>query len=324
MNNLTLKDLCEKFDYSFIEFLHQNFDKDTSVSKIKDNKTNQFSILKILGPNANDHVKTAFSNEIEFYNGNTSVYAPKMLFSGENFLIIEFFPSVSLREFIKSNFFKNNFNNNLFCELIQNISNVMDKFFKIENKIFVAKNSQIQFISNTLFDRIGNLISSGPEFTESSKFEQFVIRQFFKFSSKKLKNIIEKIVENLVSNDMMIMNNMGHYDLHSENILVGKTCKIIDFGNYKKPGIWISDLLYFYSTIYASFSSNEIYQKRILELSFSYICSIEPSLKKTNFFQLVNLFCLAADSNSRFRIKNQGLKIFKLLKFVLTVYNLKI
>ena len=324
MNNLILKDLCEKFGYSFIEFLHQNFDKDTSVSKIINNKTSQFSILKILGPNSNDDVKIAFLNEIEFYKRNSSLCAPKMLFSGENFLIIEFFPSVSLREFIESNFFQNNFDDNKFNELIENISNVLDQFFKIENQIFVAKENQIQLISNTLFDRIGNLISSGPEFTKSSKFEQFVIRQFFKFSSRKLKSNIEKIVINLISNDVMVMNDIGHYDLHSENVLVGKTCKIIDFGNYKKPGIWISDLLYFYSTIYASFSSNEVYQKQISELAFSYICSIEPALKKINISELVNLFCFAADSNSRFRIANGGLKFFKLLKFVMTVYNFKI
>jgi Ser/Thr protein kinase RdoA (MazF antagonist) len=66
----------------------------------------------------------------------------------------------------------------------------------------------------------------------------------------------------------MMMNDIGHYDLHSENVLVGKTCKIIDFGNYKKPGIWISDLLYFYSTIYASFSSNDIYQKKNFKTDF--------------------------------------------------------
>jgi len=324
MSNIILKDLCEKFDYSFIEFLHQNFDKDSSVSKIKNNKTNQFSILKILGPNANNNVKTAFSNEIEFYKRNSSLSAPKMLFSGENFLIIEFFPSVPVREFIKSNFFQNNFNDNTFSELIENISNVLDQFFKIENKIFMPKENQIQLISDTLFDRIGNLISSGPEFTESSKFEKFVIRQFFKLSSRKLKNLIEKIVTNLISNNVMMMNDIGHYDLHSENVLVGKTCKIIDFGNYKKPGIWISDLLYFYSTIYASFSSNDIYQKKILKLTFSYICSIDPTLKKTNIFKLLNLFCSAADSNSRFRVANQGLKIFKLLKFVRIVYTLKI
>ena len=269
MSNIVLKDLCEKFDYSFIEFLHQNFDKDSSVCKIKNNKTNQFYILKILGPSANNNVKTAFSNEITFYKTNSSLCAPKMFFSGENFLIIEFFPSVPVREFIELNFFQNNFNDNTFSELTENISNVLDQFFKIENKIFVPKENQIQLISDTLFDRIGNLISSGPEFTESSKFEQFIIRQFFKLSSRKLKNLIEKIVTNLISNNVMIMNDIGHYDLHSENVLVGKTCKIIDFGNYKKPGIWISDLLYFYSTIYASFSSNDIYQKKILKLAFS-------------------------------------------------------
>lgn len=320
---MILKDLCEKFDYSFIEFLHQNYDKDSSVSKIKNNKTNQFSILKILGPNANNNVKTAFSNEIEFYKTNLSLCAPKMLFSGENFLIIEFFPSVSLREFIESNFFQNDFTDNSFSELIENISNVLDQFFKIENKIFVPKQNQSQFISNILFDRIGNLISSGPEFTQSSKFEQFVIRQFFKLISSKLRNNLVKITDNWISNNLMIINDIGHYDLHSENILIGDTCKIIDFGNYKKPGIWISDILYFYATLYASFSTKNNYQKKILESLFLYIMSLEPKLKNTNILSLINLFCFAADSNSRFRILNNGLKLLKLLKFIKSVYSLK-
>jgi len=321
MNDILIKELCEKFNYSFVEFLHQNFDKDTSVSKIKDNRTNQFLVLKFLGANVNNDIRTTFLNEIEFYKKGPFTFSPKMLFEGENFLIIEFFSGVTLREFIESNFFKKKIDDDSFTVILKKISNVLNQFFTTENRIFEAKNDSV-FISNILFDRIGNLISSGPEYTQSSKFEQFVIRQFFKFISSKLKHNIMKIVENLISNNVMLMNDIGHYDLHSENILIGDTCKIIDFGNYKKPGIWISDILYFYATLYACFSSKNDYQKKILDSVFSYIVTMEPRLKKMNIMALVNLFCFAADSNSRFRIMNKGLRIFKLFKFIKYVYSL--
>jgi len=323
MTDTLIDELCEKFDYSFIEFVHQNFDKDTSVSKIKDNKTNQFLILKILGSNANNNVKIAFLNEIEFYKNNSSLFSPKMFFEGKNFLIIDFFSGVSLRQFIELNFFKNKINDNSFTIMVNKILNILNQFFITENRIFEAKNNDAGLISDILFDRIGNLISSGPEFTQSSKFEQFIIRQFFKLISSKLKHNLAKITDKWISNNLMIMNEIGHYDLHSENILIGDTCKIIDFGNYKKPGIWISDILYFYATLYASFSTKNNYQKKILDSVFLYIINLEPKLKNTNILSLINLFCFAADSNSRFRILNNGLKLLKLLKFIKSVYSLK-
>ena len=47
-----------------------------------------------------------------------------------------------------------------------------------------------------MFDRIGNLIASGPEFAKPIKFEQFVMRQFYKiiqsYLKKKFFNITTK------------------------------------------------------------------------------------------------------------------------------------
>ena len=49
--------------------------------------------------------------------------------------------------------------------------------------------------------------------------------------------------------------------------------------NYKKPGIWISDILYFYATLYASFSTKNNYQK-ILILNMNKECFSNVFLSK--------------------------------------------
>ena len=317
-----INQLCEKYNFTFIEFLHQNFDKDTSVSKIQNKQTKKFAILKILGPKANEDVKNAFKNEVAFYNSGENLFAPKMFFQGNEFLIIDFFDGISLREYIHENFLKNKIDEETFSTLVKEISFTLDQFFSSGKGIFNGKQSDAKIISDTLYDRIGNLVSSGPEFTQPSKFEQFVIRQFYKLISSKLKKNLTKIVNDWILNDLSILCDFGHYDLHSENILVGKNCKIIDYGNFKKPGFWISDLLYFYATFFASLSSKGNLQQKIIDQAFIQICSTEKNFNKNKILDLIGLFCLAGDVNSRFRINNKGLKIFKILRFVKSVYSL--
>ena len=317
-----INQLCEKHNFTFIEFLHQNFDKDTSVAKIQNKQTNEFAILKILGTKANEDVKTAFENEVAFYNSGEYSFAPKMLFQENEYLIIDFFEGVPLREHIHENFLQNKIDEEKFSILVKEISLTLDQFFSSGKGIFTGKQTDVEIISDTLYDRIGNLVSSGPEFTQPSNFEQFVIRQFFKLISSKLKINLTKIVNEWISNDKSILSDFGHYDLHSENILVGKNCKIIDYGNFKKPGFWISDLLYFYATFFASLSSKKNLQQKIIEQAFFQISSKEKNLKNNKTLALINLFCLAGDINSRFRIQNKGLKILKILEFVKAVYSL--
>ena len=313
----------EKNGFTFIKFLHQNFDKDTSVVKVSNKKTKEFGILKILGSKANDDVKSALESEIEFYQKGAYSYAPKMILFGKEHLAIEFFEGIPLREYVNLKFLKDEFSEKNELSLFEQLSKTLETFYSSGNGIFEGNKNDIALVSNTMFDRIGNLISSGPEFTQPSKLEQFILRQIFKLIRSDLKKNLTKIVRQWISDDVRLLSDFGHYDLHSENILVGKTCKIIDYGNFKQPGIWISDILYFYATLYASFSSQKDFQEKIIIQAFSQLTNKESKLKNEKTLALIKVFCFAADVNSRFRIKNKGIKIPKILSFVNSLKSLK-
>jgi len=322
MKEYFIKQFCKKQGFSFKRFLHQNFDKDTAVIEILNQKTKESFVLKILGSNANNNVKKSLENEIQFYKKGNFSFAPKMFSSGDDYLIIEFLHGTSLREFIHSNFFQNKLPSKDESDLFEQISDVIHEFYASDKGIFKGNQNQIDLVSNVLFDRIGNLISSGPEFTEPQKFEQFILRQAFKLIQNNLRKNLIKVVHLWLENNIRFMSDFGHYDLHSENFLVGKHCKIIDYGNYSQPGIWISDILYFYATLYASFSSKKDMQKKIISHAIKEISFFEPKLKTKPLLQLLNLFCFTADSNSRFRLHNKGIKFFKILSFLNSIRTL--
>lgn len=323
MENFFVEQFCEKNGFTFIEFLHQNFDKDTSVVKINNKKTKEFGVLKILGSKANDDVKNALENEIKFYQKGAYSYAPKMISCGKEYLAIEFFEGIPLREYINLKFLKDESSQKNELYLFDQLSKTLEQFYALGKGIFQGNKNDIELVSNTMFDRIGNLISSGPEFTQPSKLEQFILRQIFKLVRPDLKRNLTKIVKQWIADNVRLMSDFGHYDLHSENILVGKTCKIIDYGNFKQPGIWISDILYFYATLYASFSSQKDFQEKIIAQAFSQLTNQEPKLKNDKTLALIKVFCFATDVNSRFRIKNKGIKIPKMFSFLSSIKSLK-
>ena len=323
MDKKIVEKFCENQGLTFIKFLHQNFDKDTSVVKANDNQTNEFVVLKILGSTANDNVKNTLKNEIKFYSKGVMDYAPKMISSGEKHLTLNFFDGISLREYVKSSFLQDKFSEENQHFLFDELSKTLVQFYSSGKGFFQGNNSDVMLVTNTLFDRIGNLISSGPEFTQPSKFEQFILRQIYKFINVRLKINLKNIVDQWLSDKVNFMSDFGHYDLHSENILVSKTCKIIDFGNFNQPGIWISDILYFYATLYALFSSKQNIQEKIILFAFNELINLDSKLKNKKTLSLIKVFCLAAEVNSRFRIKNKGIKISKMLLFVNSLKTLK-
>jgi hypothetical protein len=180
-------------------------------------------------------------------------------------------------------------------------------------------------ILNTLLDRIGNLITSGPKGTNRSNSEAFILRRFFKKNLKDLETNLEKIVDTWLKDKIKILSHYGHYDLHCNNFLSNQDfseIRLIDFENIKSPGIWISDIIYFHATLYGLLSSKKQLQNEIKNNAFEYICQVEPKFDQDQIKKIVDLFCSAADANSRFRLYNKGIKINKMREYVDSVKNL--
>ena len=162
---------------------------------------------------------------------------------------------------------------------------MLNWFHNLQSDSGKMTNEQKNLIYNSWFDRIGNLLSSGPKGTSKPKFESFLLRQIFKIFSEKLKLKFIKIVQNWEYNNLHIISHYGHNDLHCNNVLSNYSLtklKLIDFENISSPGVWLTDTLYFFANLHALFFSKHHIQEKIKDEVFKYILQKEPKLNSIN------------------------------------------
>ena len=252
----------------------------------------------------------AFDIEKKFYQQNKNEIYPEMIKSGKNYILLSYFNGISLREFLKNK-------NTIEKEEFEKIKIGINKSIKLFHQEFLydenENNSKI--ILNTLLDRLGNLATSGPRNTKCNWFESFIIRRSWNFKINKISNFLVKEIKNWKDEEIKMMCKNGHFDLHSDNFMVSQNkIKMIDFGNVRSPGVWISDILYCYGTIFALINTEIIKDKLKIDL-FEFIKNIDPKFDKKSTKKLIDIFCFTADMNSRFR-KDTKIDFSKILKFL--------
>jgi serine/threonine protein kinase len=317
MNKKIIEKICDKNNLKILKTIHENPGKDSVVIHVKDSE-NIEKIIKICGDTASQKVKESFQNECEFYLKFRSMFIPEYINSNSNYIILEYFNGITLREFIKNNFGQEN-NSSIEQKIVNSIS-VIKWFHSLGNGICTSMNYKKESIGETLFDRIGNLATSGPRNSKKIWIESFIIRRTWNLYVKKLRFGISKLISLWEKENVSILSEFGHYDMHSENLLVNEeSVKIIDFGNVKSPGVWISDCLYFSATVYAALNGNIVMQEKIKHKVIEHMILLEPKLKKTDLIKLTDVFFAAAEMNSRFRLQNKKLDILKILSFMKAV-----
>lgn len=308
MNQNKILEFCVKNNFEYEKTIHKNDSKDTSVLLVSiDNKK---FIVKRYGENSSKTVINAFDIEKKFYQQNKNEIYPEMIKSGKNYILLSYLNGISLREFLKN---KNTFEKEEFEKIVIGINRSIklfhQEFFYDENE----NNSKI--ILNALLDRLGNLATSGPRNTKRNWLESFIIRRSWKFKINKISKFLVKEIKNWKDEEIKMMCKNGHFDLHSDNFMVTQNeVKMIDFGNVRSPGIWISDILYCYGTIFALINTEIIKDKLKIDL-FEFIKNIDPKFDKKSTKKLIDIFCFTADMNSRFR-KDTKIDFSKILQFL--------
>jgi|TARA_B110000438_G_scaffold302454_1_gene360177 hypothetical protein len=324
MDEKYIQIFCDKKKYQLIKIIDFNKRKDTATLHAKIPNTNKNILIKIFGSNAPPKVISSFKSEIEFYKNNSSLQCiSNFINSEQNFFVIELFNGDTLPKIINSYFFIRNEDD--LSNIFSQIKLIFNEFYNFEVETTVINKNTKKFVVESLIDRLGNLITSGPKGSERSNFEAFILRQFYKKNLKNLEKKLNIIIESWIKKNYKIHTSYGHNDLHCNNFLSNTNfsdSKIIDFENLTYPGIWISDLLYFYGTLFALLSSKKHLQNEIQNQACEHICSYEPRFNPNEIYKIVKLFCISAESNSRFRLYNKGIKMNKILQFNSTVKDL--
>ena len=315
MNKINFKNFCESKNFELIKIINFNKRKDSAILLVK-SKNDQNFVIKIYGNNAPEEIKKSFQIEINFYKNFNFNGIPKLFDYGNHFFILEYFEGLSLTESVEKFFLNpNKFDKFYFSN---SILSTFDWFYDLKSGIHSAKNNQKKFIIDSFLDRLGNLLTSGLKDSKKSKLESFFLRRFYKNNFKLLEMGLTKIVDYWINDNLKILSFYGHNDLHGNNVLVDQTLskiKLIDFENIKSPGIWICDIIYFYGTLFALFSPKKELQNKIKSYALNYICTKEPNFNKNQIEIIIDIFCKAAASNSRFRLYDEGIKITKMLEY---------
>lgn len=308
MKQTELEKICNENNLKINKIIHENPFKDSAVLQVFDSNKNK-KIVKIYGLDSPKNVRKAFEKEVKFYRDFKNDHMMNMTHTGERFFILDFFDGVSIREFL----LKNELKNDIFEKILDDSKEIFNWFF-IKNH-HNLKNEQI--VIDTIFDRIGNLATSGPRNTQKKKIESFLIRQAWKRVEGNLEKSIKQLVKKWNEAGVNMFSEMGHFDMHYDNMLINeKKLILIDFGNVRSPGIWISDVLYFYSTFYAGLGKYPEFQKKVKEQAKKFLKSMDPKMEAENNEKIINLFFSACEMNSRFRIGDKKLKLQKIFHFM--------
>lgn len=314
-----IKNFCLENNFKLVKILSSNLRKDTAVVLVT--KENNKFILKIHGQEIPKVFKKKFDNELLFYSKNSGDNLLALISSGDNYFLLSFYGRAIrdlLDDVIDSEWTEIKENN-----LLQATLSLSDWFFFKNSKNFVPNNDEQNLTVEALFDRIGNLVSSGPPNTVRPKFEYFILRQVFKIIRGSLQKKLKKLIINWSIKNSKLMSENGHNDFHIRNVLSDETfkkLKLIDFENYASPGTWIAEILYFYATLHVCFYTKPIFQKQIENNLIDFIIKKEPQINEEELYSLFRVFCLAAEVNSRFRLRNQGIKFSSIIQFSLSVY----
>jgi len=320
MNENFLSQFCKEKDFIFIKSLNTNFRKNTAVVLVKSKLNDTYFVLKIYGEKGT----LGLNNELSFYEKYNSAFILKPKIIGKNFICLDYFDG-SLRDIIDQ---KLNSNSNTFenLQFLKNLQKMFDWFHTLEQEYFSVSPLTKNLVIDSIVDRIGNLIASGPKGTTRPSFEYFLLRQIYKLFFKKFKKNLEILINDWTLKNYNLLSKFSHNDLHCRNILIEKNTKnfkIIDFENLTSPGAWISDLLYFYATLYACFLSDHKIKEEIRKHAIQHIIHRENRLNQNDIKKLVEIFFLSAEVNSRWRLNNQGINFTKILNFAFLLLKFK-
>ena len=319
MNKKDLEIFCSSHGFILSKILDSNKRKDTVIILVEEKSSKFRFVVKIYGESAPENTKRLFKNEIEFYANNKSKYIPKMIITDKNFLVLNYIDGKTIREYIDFNRIQNNDEKpNVDYLLVESIG-VLDWFYSLGKGVFESTQENVNLILDTLMGRIRNLIKSGPKNTSRSKFEDLMLNLMLKVFFPLIKKKIKKRILVWRNNNFKILSSYGNTDLHVNNFLVDSNgLKLIDFENIISPGVWLSDILYFYASFYACFYS-KTEKEKIKTHAYNHILKIEPKFKRVDIISLLDIFCSSAEANSRFRLHDKGLKINKIMSFILFV-----
>ena len=225
----TIHSLNVSVEKVFIE----NIRKGTITLLVKTSK-DEFNVLKIKTKNSPQKTHQEFEHEKKYYFDVENDLSPSLIKAGDNFLLIEYIDSKTLRSKIVDLSRCDRLNINI-------LQDGITKIFKHYNSILTTSNNQFYDVdkaSSELMRLFIKLSDSGPFNTSRSLWNKNICYYQRKLTTRRVKEMISKIFS---ENKEILVRGTTHGDLHLDNIIVDKENDFlfVDYANWQMDGLVI-------------------------------------------------------------------------------------
>lgn len=284
------RELCTRHGWEFVEILRFHPRKQTVTARILVDGTQ--AVLKAPLPSASTEVRAGIQREAEFYRGGSFTLAPQLLCEGDGHYCRRYEPGMSLRQYFR-----------------QEPDTAKTRVADIARELVQAlvahrrRPSAIQDVDGAAamaMGRFRNLMTSGPHDTRRGALAHGVARRVAAHIAPAIRVSLRRAVSRWHEANSHYASDFSHNDLHADNVLVTpEGPRVVDFENMTSPGFWWVDSAYFVASCFAMIPDLTT-RNGLLGTVEEVIYEAEPDMAQ-DLARILQLFCGAAVSNSRFR-----------------------
>lgn len=287
-------------ELSPVEVLFSNPRKGRWTLKVNQRGERLPAVLKWCHSAADKEHYESFQRELAFYrrfDGNS--FLPRPFLFEQNFLLIEYVPGNSLRQYMLACARKGDSTGA--CEVLETLKLLLGQL-----EVFYAPRRGHIDLTDTSKELTAlwlKLFLSGPMGTKRSRLEKWLARVMAPPMSRIVQRMFRRSLKKAYAGKEVATCGIIHGDLHCNNIIVSddnKKILLIDFENIEDDRFWMLDLLYLCPMVLKLTKGYEL-RKNVLDVVTN--SSLFSSVEELIFFkQSLRLMHVAIFFNRRFGV----------------------
>jgi hypothetical protein len=286
-------ELCVEHGWSFVRLLRVNERARTATARVR-SRDGADLVLKYLLLDAPATSRAGLARERSAYGEPRAPLAPRLLYGSDQYLCRSYEEGMALRFWLGAL---------APADASRELSAVAELVVDAlaTSRVVLAESTLARTAGAQARDRFKNLMTSGPAQTERGRVTAAIMSVAAGVSGKRVARTVTAIVERWQLAGARVASALSHNDLHTDNVVVtADGPRIVDYENATAPGLWWIDALYFTAACYALARDSEA-RTSLLERVRGVVARAEPAMA-ADFARLLELFCGAAATSSRFRL----------------------
>ena len=272
--------------YRIVRTLGASERKQTSTLLVEGDRG--LAVLKQIAEGAAPELRKSFEVEVDFYRHAAFGLKPRLLDSGERWLLLEHVKGSTLRASLIEG---------LSVDVLQaTLRTVVEELSRARRTLHA--HDDVDALARVGGGRVRNLLTSGPRGTRASQWNIRLCGVGAAVLPRLSRLRLGVALRDWSRAGVRVVAPFGHGDLHGNNVLIGPDGPwVLDFENATRPGCWLTDVWYLLATVVAAAPSAS--REAARTACRQAVLAAEPGLQH-GYDAFEALFTAAALANGRF------------------------